>query len=80
MFDFSQAPVTLILLMINVLVSVYALFFDQSLVDRMAFKPRAASREMRGGCAWESGRRRCIRIASRSRIRLHLTIVNSTYV
>lgn len=41
MFDFSQAPVTLILLMINVLVSVYALFFNQSLVDRMAFKPRA---------------------------------------
>ena len=40
MLDFSQTPVTLILLLINTLVSVYALFFDVSLVDRLAFKPR----------------------------------------
>lgn len=40
MFDFSQAPITLFLLLANVLVSGYALFFDESLVDRLAFKPR----------------------------------------
>lgn len=40
MLDFSETPVTLLLLLVNVLVSVYALFFDQSLVDRLAFKPR----------------------------------------
>lgn len=37
--DFSSTPVTLLLLIINVMVSGYALFFDQSLVDRLAFKP-----------------------------------------
>lgn len=40
MFDFSQTPVTFLLLLANVLVSGYALFFDHSLVDRLAFKPR----------------------------------------
>ena len=38
--DFSETPVTLLLLLVNVLVSGYALFFDQSLVDRLSFKPR----------------------------------------
>lgn len=41
MFDFSQTPVTLILLMINVMVSVYALYLDPALVGRMAFRPSA---------------------------------------
>ncbi len=40
MIDFSQAPVTLLLLIVNVLVSVYALYFDQTLIDRLSFKPR----------------------------------------
>ncbi|MEX0748249.1 MAG: rhomboid family intramembrane serine protease, partial [Rhodothermales bacterium] len=40
MFDFSETPVTLLLLLINAMVSVYALFFDHTLVDRLAFKPR----------------------------------------
>lgn len=38
--DFSSTPVTLLLLIINVMVSGYALFYDPSLVDRLAFKPR----------------------------------------
>jgi membrane associated rhomboid family serine protease len=37
--DFSATPVTLILLIINVMVSVYALQFDPGLIDRLAFKP-----------------------------------------
>lgn len=41
MFDFSETPVTLLLLLVNVLVSGYALLADPSLVDRLAFKPRA---------------------------------------
>lgn len=36
----NEAPITLILLLLNVLVSGYALFMDQSLIDRFAFKPR----------------------------------------
>lgn len=40
MFDFSETPVTLLLLIVNILVSVYALFMDNSLVDRLSFKPR----------------------------------------
>lgn len=40
MMDFSETPVTLLLLIVNVLVSGYALFMDPSLVDRLAFKPR----------------------------------------
>jgi membrane associated rhomboid family serine protease len=40
MFDFSETPVTLLLLLVNALVSGYALFFDHTLVDRLAFKPR----------------------------------------
>ena len=40
MFDFSETPVTLLLLLVNALVSGYALFYDESLVDRLAFKPR----------------------------------------
>ncbi len=40
MMNFSAAPVTLLLLVINVMVSGYALFMDQSLIDRLAFKPR----------------------------------------
>jgi len=38
--DFSATPVSLLLLIVNVLVSVYALYFDESLIDRLAFKPR----------------------------------------
>lgn len=40
MFDFSETPVTLLLLLINTLVSGYALYFDESLLDRLAFKPK----------------------------------------
>jgi membrane associated rhomboid family serine protease len=40
MFDFSEAPVTLLLLIINVMVSGYALFMDESLLDRLSFRPR----------------------------------------
>lgn len=40
MLDFTQTPVTLMLLIINVLVSVYALFMDHTLLDRLSFKPR----------------------------------------
>ena len=40
MADLSAAPVTLILLVVNVLVSGYALLVDASLIDRLAFKPR----------------------------------------
>jgi membrane associated rhomboid family serine protease len=45
MLDFSETPVTLLLLIVNLLVSGYALFFDPSLVDRLAFKPREIMRE-----------------------------------
>lgn len=45
MFDFSETPITLFLLLINVLVSGYALFADRSLVDRLAFKPREILRQ-----------------------------------
>lgn len=38
--DFSHTPVTLILLILNVLVSGYGLYMDPSIVDRFAFKPR----------------------------------------
>lgn len=37
---FAETPVTILLLLINVLVSAYALFVDHSLVDRLAFKPK----------------------------------------
>ena len=40
MADLSSTPYTLLLLILNVLVSSYALFFDSSLLDRLAFKPR----------------------------------------
>jgi membrane associated rhomboid family serine protease len=40
MFDFTDAPVTLLLLLANVLVSGYALFADDSLIDRLGFQPR----------------------------------------
>ncbi|GIV58832.1 MAG: rhomboid family intramembrane serine protease [Rhodothermaceae bacterium] len=40
MFNFSAAPVTLWLLLANVLVSGYALFADPRLIDRLAFRPR----------------------------------------
>ena len=40
MFNFSENPVTLILLTVNVLVSLYALYGDQSLVGRLSFRPR----------------------------------------
>lgn len=39
MIDLSATPVTLMLLIINVMVSLYALFMDQSLLGRLAFKP-----------------------------------------
>lgn len=37
---FADSPVTVLVLLVNVLVSAYALFFDESLVDRLAFKPK----------------------------------------
>ena len=37
---FSSAPFTLFLLLINLMVSVYALYFDQRLVQRLSFRPR----------------------------------------
>jgi len=36
---FSNSPFTLFLLLINVLVSGYALYFDRHLIDKLAFKP-----------------------------------------
>ena len=38
-FDFSDAPLTFMLLLINVLVSGYALFSDETLLDRLGFQP-----------------------------------------
>jgi membrane associated rhomboid family serine protease len=38
--DFSQTPVTLLLLIVNALVSTYALFFDTSLMDKLSFRPQ----------------------------------------
>lgn len=35
----AETPATLILLLLNILVSGYALYFDQSLVDRLSFRP-----------------------------------------
>jgi membrane associated rhomboid family serine protease len=40
MLDFSTAPVTFLLLLLNALVSGYALLVDGSLIQRLAFKPR----------------------------------------
>jgi len=37
---FYDTPFTLFLLLINVLVSGYALYYDQQLIDRLAFKPK----------------------------------------
>lgn len=37
---FAETPVTILLLLVNVLVSAYALYFDHSLVDRLSFKPQ----------------------------------------
>lgn len=39
--DLSQAPITLLLLLLNALVSGYALFMDARLIDRLSFKPTA---------------------------------------
>ena len=36
----TETPATFILLLLNVLVSGYALYFDQSLIDRLSFRPR----------------------------------------
>ncbi|MFQ5569263.1 MAG: rhomboid family intramembrane serine protease [Rhodothermales bacterium] len=38
-FDFSETPITLLLLLANILVSGYALFSDTSLIDRLGFRP-----------------------------------------
>jgi membrane associated rhomboid family serine protease len=40
MYPLSAAPATLILLIVNVLVSVYALFLDPSLIERFSFRPK----------------------------------------
>ena len=37
--NFAETPATLILLLVNVLVSVYALYFDDSLIERLSFRP-----------------------------------------
>lgn len=39
-FNFADAPVTLLLLIANVMVSGYALLSDASLLDRLGFQPR----------------------------------------
>ena len=39
--DLAATPVTLVLLVANVLISLYALFSDPGLIDRLSFKPRA---------------------------------------
>ena len=39
MFAFSDSPVTLFLLVVILLTSGYTLFFDRSLMDRLAFRP-----------------------------------------
>ena len=38
-FNFSDAPVTFLLLLVNVLVSGYALFSDETLLERLGFRP-----------------------------------------
>ncbi|NNF03197.1 MAG: rhomboid family intramembrane serine protease [Rhodothermales bacterium] len=42
---FSAAPFTLFLLLINLMVSLYALYFDQGLIRRLAFKPTEILRD-----------------------------------
>ena len=42
---FSNSPFTLFLLIINVLVSGYALYFDRNLIDKLAFKPHRVLKE-----------------------------------
>jgi membrane associated rhomboid family serine protease len=37
---FSSAPFTLFLLLINLMVSLYALFMDHGLIERLSFRPR----------------------------------------
>lgn len=41
MLSLSDTPITLLLLIVNVFISGYALFADPSLLDRFAFKPHA---------------------------------------
>lgn len=43
--NFSDTPATLLLLLVNVLVSGYALFGDQGLIDRLSFRPQRILRE-----------------------------------
>lgn len=45
-FDFADAPITFMMLLVNVLVSGYALFSDQTLIDRLGFRP-VRTREQR---------------------------------
>jgi membrane associated rhomboid family serine protease len=42
---FAETPVTLLLLVVNVLVSGYALYGDQGLLDRLSFRPRQIVRD-----------------------------------
>lgn len=42
---FTETPFTLFLLLINVLVSGYGLFYDQHLIDRLSFKPHRVLRD-----------------------------------
>ncbi len=46
---FIETPVTLVLLVLNVLVAVYTFFVDPSLLDRWAFKPYRFVREREYG-------------------------------
>ncbi|GAB5518997.1 MAG: rhomboid family intramembrane serine protease [Rhodothermales bacterium] len=39
MISLDAAPITLMLLVVNVLVSIYGLFMDQSLIARLSFRP-----------------------------------------
>ena len=43
--NFTDTPATLILLLLNVLVSGYALFGDAGLIDRLSFRPRQILQE-----------------------------------
>ncbi len=45
MFNFSDSPITLFLILVNVMASLYALFFDHSLIERYSFRPAKILRE-----------------------------------
>lgn len=42
---FIESPLTIILILLNVLISGYALWFDQALLDRLSFRPARVLRD-----------------------------------